>query len=257
MADEPLSKTDLGAAHLRPRLRQSPTPSRQAEETPVGLAAWEGPRERGIGAAFATTWWRVVTAPAAFWQALPGRGGLRRPAAFALLCAVVFGVVSELIDSATLALIQYRGGGTGLAEIFQLDIAGRSLGWLPISVLSVGGCLLAILVAGPVFLLVYCLVVAAWASLVHGLLKVGGGLASSESGYQGTVRAVCYSQAAMAAAIVPAIGDPLAVLWSLCLQVPGLARIHGCSRGKAALAVAVPAALLALALVALVLVERG
>ena len=155
-----------------------------------------------------------------------------------------------------MALIRYGGGDVGLAELFQLDIAGRSLDWLPISVVSAAGCLFAVLIGAPLYVLVYSLLVLLWVTVVHSLLKITGSLASSEAGYQGTLRAVCYSQVAMAAAIVPWIGDPIAILWSFSLQVPGLVRMHGCSRTRAALAVGLPAALLILgAVLAIVMAE--
>jgi hypothetical protein len=203
---------------------------------------------RGLAAAFIDTWWRVVKAPIAAYSAVPSTGGVRRPWTFALLCGSIFGVISELIDSLTVALIRYGGSGTELAEVLQLDVAGRSLDWLPISALSAAGCLFALVVGVPLYLLAYSLLVLAWTTILHLLLKLSGGLAVSDAGYEGTLRAVCYSQVAMAAAVLPWIGDPIAILWSFALQVPGLARMHGCSRQRAALAVGLPAATVVLAL---------
>lgn len=60
----------------------------------------------------------------------------------------------------------------------------------------------------------------------------------------------------MAAAIVPWIGDEIAILWSFGLQVPGLVRMHGCSRAPAALAVGLPAAAFILALVLAILMAE-
>ena len=238
---------DLGAAHLRPGQARGRPPAAEPPAAGPDRMPWEGRRRRGLAAAFIATWWRFVRAPVAAFAAVPRAGGPRRPGTFALLCGAVFGVVSELIDSATVALLHY-GRDESVAQAFQLDIAGRSLDWLPAA-----GCLVALLVGAPLFVLIYSLLVLAWTTIVHGLLRLAGGLAASEAGYQGTLRAVCYSQAAMVAAIVPWIGDPVAAIWSFCLQVPGLERMHGCSRGRAALAVGLPAGLLILALVLLVL----
>ncbi len=248
MSDEQSPEIDLGAAHLRPAQRDEPRPADPADLRGDPGIPWEGPRKRGLAAAFVASWWRVVRAPFEAWAAVPAAGGARRPWTFALLCGTIFGVISELIDSSTVALIRY-GRGEELAGLFQLDIAGRSLDWLPISVLSVAGCLFALLIAVPIYVLLYSLLVIVWVTVLHVMLKITGGLASSETGFEGTLRAVCYSQVAMVAAIVPWVGDPVAGLWSFALQVPGLARMHGCSRRRAALAVAVPAALLVLALV--------
>ena len=60
----------------------------------------------------------------------------------------------------------------------------------------------------------------------------------------------------MAVAVVPWIGDEIAILWSFGLQVPGLVRMHGCSRTQAALAVGLPSATLILALVFAILMAE-
>ncbi len=256
MTDEHPPDIDLGAAHLRPARREEARPHGEPRHGSADRVAWEAPPRRGTAAAFAATWWRFVSAPIAAYAAVPTSGGVRRPGAFALLCGAIFGVVSELIDGSTVALIRYGGAGPGLPELLQLDIAGRSLDWLPISVLSAAGCFAALFVGAPLYVLLYSLLVIAWVTILHVLLKITGGLSASEAGYQGTLRAVCYSQVALAGAIVPLIGDPIAVLWSCCLQVPGLARMHGCSRGRAALAVGLPAAGLILALLLVVMLAE-
>ncbi len=110
------------------------------------------------------------------------------------------------------------------------------------------GCLFALVVGAPLFVLFYSLLVIVWITIVHVLLKISGGLASSEAGYEGTLRVVCYSQAAMAAAIVPWIGDPIAVIWSFAVQIIGLIRLHGCTRARALFAVGLPFASVILAL---------
>ncbi|MFQ5351237.1 MAG: YIP1 family protein [Thermoanaerobaculia bacterium] len=256
MSDERSSDIDFGAAHLRPAQREQPAPGDDPASAAGDRIPWEGGRRRGVAAAYIATWWRLVREPVAVWRSIPAAGGVRRPWAFALLCGAVFGVVSELVDSSTVALIRHGGGNLPLAELFQLDVAGRSFDWLPISLLSTAGCLFALLIGAPLFVLFYSLLVIAWSTLLHVLLKISGGLASSETGYEGTLRAVCYSQVAMAAAIVPWVGDPIAGIWGFTLQVPGLVRMHGCSRLRAALVVGLPAAALIVTLVLLLLMAE-
>ena len=256
MSDEKSPATDLGAAHLRPPQRDEPRKAGRPRPSFADRVPWEGPRRRGIAAAFIGTWWRFVKVPIAAYAAAPPGGGIRRPLTFALLCGAIFSVISELVDSSMVALVRYGGAGSGLAEVFELDIAGRSLDWLPISMLSVAGCLVALVVGAPLYVLLYSLLVALWTTILHVLLRITGGLASSDAGYEGTLRAVGYSQVAMAAAIVPWIGDPIAILWSFGLQVPGLARMHGCTRARAALAVGLPAAVLILGLLLVVLLAE-
>ena len=257
MSDEQSPDIDFSAAHLRPAQRQEPPPATESSRSGVERIPWEGSRRQGVLPAFTATWWRLVKAPITAFAAVPAAGGKRRPATFALLCGGIFGVISELIDSAMVALVSYGGAGADPAEIFQFDIAGRSLDWLPLSALSAAGCLVGLVVGVPLYVLFYSLLVVVWTSVVHVLLKLTGGLAASGAGYEGTLRAVCYSQVGIAAAIVPWIGDPIAMLWTFCLQVPGLARMHGCSRQRAALAVGLPAAAVFVALLLVVLLGES
>ena len=257
MSDEQTPDIDPGAAHLRPAQRNDPRPEGAPREVAVERIPWEGPRQRGLAVSYIATLWRIVSAPGASWAAVPTRAGVRRPCTFALSCGIIFGVVSQVIAVLTVALARYGGGDGPLAEMLQLDIAGQSLEWLPISVLSAGGCLLALVVAAPLYVFAYSLLVLLWTTVLHLLLKVTSALSTSETGYQGTLRAVCYSQAAMAAAVVPWIGDEIAILWSFGLQVPGLVRMHGCSRARAALTVGLPAAALVLALVLAILMAES
>lgn len=251
MSEQP-PDLDLGAPHLRPALHGERHPPSAPRPAPADRLPWESRGESVMAAAFFRTWWRFARTPAAAWAAVRERGEARPAVTFALLCGAVFGVASELVDSSTVALLRY-GDVQGAAQVFQLDIAGRSLDWLPISLLSAAGCLLALLIVAPLFILLYGTLVLAWSAIVHGLLKLAGGLAGSRTGYRGTLRAVCYSQTAMAAAVLPWIGDPIAGIWSFWLQVPGLERLHGCRRAQAALAVGLPAGLLIIGLVLLVL----
>lgn len=253
MTDERYPDVDSTAAHLRPAQRGD---SRRGGEQGAGSTAsvpWEDPRRDGRAAAFIATWWQLVRSPLAAFAAIPAVGGTRRPVTFALLCGAVFGIASELIDSTTVALLRYGGAEGSLAQWIQLDIAGRSLEWLPISILSAAGCLLALAVGAPLYMLLYTLLLLAWIAVLHTALGLTGALAVSNAGYRGTLRAVAYSQVAMVGAIVPWIGDPLAILWSLGLQVLGLARLHRCTRARAALAVALPAAVLILLVVVAIL----
>ena len=143
----------------------------------------------------------------------------------------------------------HGGVNAPVVDLFQLDVAGRSLDWLPLSVLSVVGCLFTMGVAAPLVLLFHGLLVIVWISVVHAILKISGGLASTEAGYEGTLRVVCYSQAAMTAAIIPWIGDEIAIVRSCILQVIGLVRLHRCTRKRAICAVWLPFAGASLALV--------
>ncbi len=252
MRDQRSPDSDPKAAHLRPGQPKEPQPQAERTEMSAERIPWEGAREEGSPTAFIATLWRFISAPATAYAAVPVRGGAWRPVWFALICGAMFGVVSQLIDGATVALIRYRGANVPMEEMFHFDVAGRSLDWLPISVLSVGGCLFALGVAAPLYILFYGLLMMVWITIVHAVLKLSGGLASSEAGYEGTLRVVCYSQATMVAAIFPWIGDEIGIVWSCVLQVIGLMQLHGCRRTRAVFAVWLPFAVASIALLLMI-----
>lgn len=68
------------------------------------------------------------------------------------------------------------------------------------------------------------------------LLLVRAATASFES----TLRVVCYATTAEAANVIPFVGGYVALPWVIVLQVIGTASVHGCSYGRATLAVLLP-----------------
>lgn len=227
--------------------------------TPAGNP-WERRERLGFWPALLETIGGMVVAPRATLAATRERGGLVGPLLFAFIVALLAGLSSELVEGA-IALGLGQKDGTGLLRAFALEIGGRSFTWLPLSLASIGAVLLALLglaIGIPVFAIVYSLLLLAWSGLVHLCLLAVGALRSSPSGYHGTFRGTCFSQVALFAAILPVIGEPLALVWLVALQVAAWMRFHGTGPARAAVATLLPLMPLAvLVLLALFLGEGG
>jgi len=91
-----------------------------------------------------------------------------------------------------------------------------------------------------------------WSGLVHLVLAM---LGAAPNGFATTLRAVCYSQTAIVALLVPVAGGLIQLIWSLVLQIIGLSQAHRVSGGKAAAAVLIPIAVCCGCVVALAVIS--
>jgi len=89
--------------------------------------------------------------------------------------------------------------------------------------------------------------------IVHLFLWIVGG---AERGLDTTVRVLAYATTAQLAGMIPMVGGIISAVWSIVLQIVGLAEAHGTTRGKAAAAVLLPVGLCCVCLV-LVIVFSG
>lgn len=246
---------DPSQQHLRPdkpTVERSPVRTRERSES-EGLA-WLRREELGFLPALAVSVWRLASRPAAAFAALPARGGMGSAWLFAVACWMSLDTASELMDALTTALLPLEPRA-GVGELFQLTLGGRSLDWLPLSLVSITGCLVALLVAPPAMLLAASVLLPVWSAVLHACLALAGCLRRSRAGFEGTFRAVCFGQAGLLGGPLPLVGDLLSLIWSLVLQSFGVARIHGCSRRRAAVAVTAPWLVLLAAITLLVLLE--
>jgi len=76
-----------------------------------------------------------------------------------------------------------------------------------------------------------------WALIVHVCLAMVGGAAK---GFATTLRVLCYAQTASIAVVIPLFGGLFQLVWSLVLQIVGLAQAHRTQGGRAAFAVLLP-----------------
>ncbi len=93
------------------------------------------------------------------------------------------------------------------------------------------------MVCAPILVL---LAVFIWSAILHLFLLVVG---AGERGFSATVRVVCYAGATQVLQVVPLCGGFIATIWSIVLEIIGLATAHRTSQGKAAVAVLLPIAL--------------
>ena len=204
---------------------------------PSNPLPWEARAGRGLIASFFDTLGLFVTRPAEAWARTRESGDGTSPFLFGIivcwLSAAVQGILVRLVGLPMLPpFLEHRfgrmGGVLGVALVGKLIV-------LPI-VLAIG------LFVGSAILHLCCMLV--------------GALRNSRSGFEGTLRAVCYSEVSSIASIVPVVGPLVAVVWWIVLAVQGIERLHQTTSGKAVAAVLIPVVVFGAA-VALVVVALG
>jgi len=78
------------------------------------------------------------------------------------------------------------------------------------------------------------------AAILHLCCMIVGALQNSTAGFEGSLRAVCYSEVACLATIIPFLGGLIAIVWWIVLAVQGIERLHKTTSGKAVAAVLIP-----------------
>jgi hypothetical protein len=111
---------------------------------------------------------------------------------------------------------------------------GRRLGTLS----RFGGTGLAVRLIVAPFVIV--IVIFAGAAILHFCCMLTGALQNSKSGFEGSLRVVCYSEVSSLASIIPAVGPLIAIVWWIVLAVQGVERLHQTTSGKAVAAVLIP-----------------
>lgn len=191
---------------------------------PAGGLPWEERARYGAFNGFVETLRRLVTAPAAAFAEARRTGELVSPIAYAVLIGWL-GVLAERMWSFLF--------GTSL-----LDLMPREFGEAWAAGYALSGLVLAVvLVLTPIFVLVGLFV---WGAIVHLFLLVYGGTKDSDTGFEGTLRALGWSATAQLGQLVPLVGGLVAFVWSIVLQTIGLATFHRTSRGRALAAVLTP-----------------
>jgi hypothetical protein len=127
-------------------------------------------------------------------------------------------------------------------QVYQLLIPGmpwryfpgmdRGMDFAVPVVVTIGTMILA-----PIFILLGVFI---WAAILHLFLLIAGG---ANNGFTATVRVVCYAGTTQVLQIVPLCGGVITFLWSIALEIVGLAIAHRTTQGRAALAVLLPLAL--------------
>lgn len=185
------------------------------------FCAWETNRpffERLI-----ETWKLIMLQPADFFRKMPVGGGMTRPlvygvilGSFAVIMGQIWSLCGELFLAGMLRTMERREG---------LEFLGS-----PISIAFS----LALIVLSPLLTVIVLFIGAA---ILHVCLMLVGG---AKRGFEATMRVYCYTTSPLVLGAVPVIGSLVGTVWSLVLDIIGLAEAHGITRWRAAIAVLLP-----------------
>jgi len=186
-------------------------------QPPAGHLPWEDPGAPFLDALVETVKLFILRPEEAYRRMAPS-GSLGRP----ILYAVILGWI-----------------GIAAGQLYSLAIRGMSMSFLPgmegmkgyqLPMVGVFG----IIVMAPLFILIGLFI---WTLIVHLTLMIVGG---AQRGLDSTFRALAYATTAQLAQVIPMCGGLIGTVWSIVLQIIGVAEAHGTTRGKAALAVLLP-----------------
>jgi hypothetical protein len=189
--------------------------------SPPNPLPWEARETRGLLPSFFDTVGLLVTRPAEAWVRMRQSGDSTSPLLFGTaicwLSMALQGILFRLIATPVLpAFLQRRFGTLG----------------------RFGGTGLAVRLILAPFIIVIILFLCA--AILHLCCMLVGGLQNSRSGFEGTLRAVCYSEVSSLASIIPVVGGLIAIVWWIVLAVQGVQRLHQTTTGKAVAAVLIP-----------------
>jgi len=189
--------------------------------SPPNPLPWEARETRGLLPSFFDTLGLLVTRPAEAWARMRQSGDTTSPLLFGTaicwLSMALQGILFRLIATPVLpAFLQRRFGTLG----------------------RFGGTGLAVRLIVAPFVIVIVLFLGA--AILHLCCMLVGALQNSRSGFEGTLRAVCYSEVSSIASIIPVVGGLIAIVWWMVLAVQGVERLHQTTSGKAVAAVLIP-----------------
>jgi hypothetical protein len=182
---------------------------------------WEARETRGLLPSFFDTLGLLVSRPAEAWARMRQSGDTTSPLLFGTavcwLSMALQGILFRLLPSTMLpGFLERRFGSLG----------------------RFGGMGLAVrLILAP---LIIVIVLFLGAAILHLCCMLVGALQSSTSGFEGTLRAVCYSEVSSLASIIPVVGGLIGIIWWIVLAVQGVQRLHQTTSGKAVTAVLIP-----------------
>jgi len=188
---------------------------------PPNPLPWEARETRGLLPSFFDTLGLLVTRPAEAWVRMRQSGDSTSPLLFGTavcwLSMALQGILFRLI--ATPILPGFLGRRFGMLRGFG------------------GAGLVVRLIVAP-FVIVIALFLGA--AILHFCCMLVGALQNSRSGFEGTLRAVCYAEVSSLASIIPVVGGLIAIVWWIVLAVQGVVRLHQTTTGKAVAAVLIP-----------------
>jgi hypothetical protein len=206
----------------------APPPGAPPAAPPAGGTPWDERDRVGILTSLVETTRLVLTRPGDFFRSLPVTGGIGGPLLYAVIVGWLGLVAASLYQAIFRSIV-----GSSLAAFGDRPELAAMVGWAE----SWAG-FVAQLVFGGVFVAIGVFLAA---GIVHLMLMLLGG---AGRGFEATFRVVCFSQATSVLLVVPFCGQLIAPLWTLVLDVIGLAAAQRIGHGKAAAAVLLPIVLL-------------
>lgn len=188
---------------------------------PPNPLPWEARETRGLLQSFFDTLGLLVSRPAEAWGRMRERGDSTSP--------ILFGVAICWLSMAVQSIL-FRLVAVPMLPPF-LERRFGTIGALS------GGMLIVKLIVFPFVIAIGLFIGAA---ILHLCCMIVGALQNSQSGFEGSLRAVCYSEVSSLASIIPVVGGLIAVVWWVVLAIQGVERLHKTTSGKAAAAVLVP-----------------
>ena len=189
---------------------------------PPNPLPWETRETRGLLPSFFDTLTLLISRPSEAWARMRERGDTTSP----LLFGIAICWLSTALQSVLFRVI---------ARPMMPDVITRRFpmlaGW------GGGGSLIVKLIVSPFVIAIGLFIGAA---LLHLCCMLVGALQNSQSGFEGSLRAVCYSEVSSLAGVIPVVGGVIAVVWWIVLAIQGVERLHRTTSGKAAAAVLIP-----------------
>jgi hypothetical protein len=180
------------------------------------LPPWERRSELGWVRGIRESLKGVLFSPSKFFKTMTVPGGVKEPLAFGVLMGSL-GMMFEVFWQGVIRLDDLPSPDKGVFGDFAL------------SPLILGTLILCPLIA-TIFICVSSL-------LLHFLLTI---VRAGKNGFEGTLRAVSYSQASQLWALIPFLGSLLAGIWLMAVTVIGLKEIHGVSYMRVIFALLIP-----------------
>ena len=188
---------------------------------PLNPLPWEARETRGLLPSFFDTLGLLVSRSEEAWARMRPSGDILSPLLFGTaicwLSMALQGILFRLIPSTMLpAFLERRFGSIG--RFGAMGLAVR-------------------LIVAP-FVIVVILFIGA--AILHVCCMLVGALENSRSGFEGSLRVVCYSEVSSLASVIPAVGFLIGIVWWIVLAVQGVERLHQTTSAKAVTAVLIP-----------------
>lgn len=194
---------------------------------PLNLPPWEDRERFGHVSGFMNTIPQAITAPGRFFENHPVNLGVWGPISFRLVLAVLMTAVEWLWSRI------FTGYESSIYELFGMEMPAETGQEALLDFLEATSLLWA-----PVMAVVGVFV---FAGLIHLTVKMVS--SQPDAGFEASLRAVAYGEAAMILSIIPFCGGVIGVFWGLVLTIIGVRTLHGLSSGQALIAVLAPLAL--------------